>query len=76
MIYPIEVILIIFVGLSVVDMAERHRLGKSYRELRNMKNLTRLERQYVEDNKHFFRPEPWHWTALAFGVMGILNRLI
>ena len=76
MIHPVEILIIIFVGLSAVDMTERYKLGDSYRELKKVKNLTRFEKKYISEHSHFFKPQVWHWAALALGAIAVLHRVL
>ena len=76
MIHPIEVLIIVFAGLSIMDVAERYKMGKSLRELKRFKNLSYVEKKYIEKYKHFFRPEPWHALAVFLLVAAIIKRFI
>ena len=76
MIHPIEIIIIIFVGLSAMDMAERYKLGSSHRELKKLKGLNYFEKNYVKEYDHFFKPEIWHWAALMLGALAVIRRVL
>ena len=76
MIHPIEIIIIIFVGLSAMDMAERYKLGSSHRELKKLKGLNYFEKKYVKEYDHFFKPEIWHWAALVLGAVAVVHRVL
>jgi hypothetical protein len=76
MIHPVEILIIVFVVLSAMDLSRRYKLGKSYRELKKLNNLSYFEQKYVNECERFFKPEPWHWTALLLGSFAALNRLL
>ena len=76
MIHPVEILIIILIGLSAVDIAKRHKLGNSCRELKKFKKLTYLEEKYISEYNHFFKPQIWHWAALLSGVAAVLHRVL
>lgn len=76
MIHPIEVLIIIFFGLSAMDLSERYKMGKSLRELKRFKNLSYVERKYSEEYEHFSKIEPWHVTATLLLLIAIINRFV
>jgi hypothetical protein len=65
----ITLILMLISFLGIIDMSYRREKGKIIKELKNIKNPSKLTILYINEYKHFFEFRWWHWLSLAvFGL--------
>lgn len=61
----ITLLIMLISFLGVIDMSYRREKGKVLKELKSIKNPSKLITHYIDEYKHFFEFKWWHWLSLV-----------
>ena len=69
------ILLMTISSLGLLDMYYRCKRGRVLKRLQKVKNPSKLTKLYIENYKHFFKLNWWHWISVAifgFSIAGII----
>jgi hypothetical protein len=63
-------------SIGVIDMINRWKNGHAYRELRKLKDPSRMTVTLLNECSRFLKPLWWHWAMLCILIFSLLGLAI
>ena len=74
----VEFLLVILAlsGIGIADMINRWKNENAYRELRKLKNPSRMTTKLLDECERLLTPLWWHWALLFTFVLSLIGLAI